>query len=125
MEQSRTYRYRRNITRTKSNEENQKKEFFLFRVYISLIIILAVFCITKIESEITNSMTEAISQALDVEISVETIKNLSENFLKDGINIINLNKQHDESVVPESSIPDSEMTQPFNEKTDSNSDTKN
>lgn len=101
------YTKRRSYTRNKAVDE--KKEMFLFRVYVSLFLVLAVFCVTKIDTSVTKDITLRIKEAMSVQMSVETLKNIGKSAAESLPDNIIHGENLGEDTIGESSIPDNEI----------------
>lgn len=120
MDYKNAYRRRSTYRRTTSGrarQENEKKEMFLFRIYVTVFMVLVVFCITKINNNAMNGVEERLKEALSSQISVEAIKDMSRSIAEegiDGLDIIN-GENLGEGTLSESSIPEEEFQKQVDE----------
>lgn len=120
MDYKNAYRRRSTYRRTtsgRSRQENEKKEMFLFRIYVTVFMVLVVFCITKINNNAMNGVEERLKEALSSQISVEAIKDMSRSIAEEGIDSLDIinGENLGEGTISESSIPEEEFQEQADE----------
>lgn len=120
MDYKNAYRRRSTYRRTtsgRSRQENEKKEMFLFRIYVTVFMVLVVFCITKINNNAMNGVEERLKEGLSSQISVEAIKDMSRSIAEEGIDSLDIinGENLGEGTISESSIPEEEFQEQADE----------
>ena len=120
MDYKNAYRRRSTYRRTtsgRSRQENEKKEMFLFRIYVTVFMVLVVFCITKINNNAMNGVEERLKEALSSQISVEAIKDMSRSIAEEGIDSLDIinGENLGEGTISQSSIPEDEFQEQADE----------
>ena len=120
MDYKNAYRRRSTYRRTtagRASQENEKKEMFLFRIYVTVFMVLVVFCITKINNNAMNGVEERLKEALSSQISVEAIKDMSRSIAEEGIDSLDIinGENLGEGTLSESSIPEEEFKEQVDE----------
>ena len=90
---------------------------FLFRIYVTVFMVLVVFCITKINNNAMNGVEERLKEALSSQISVEAIKDMSRSIAEEGIDSLDIinGENLGEGTISESSIPEEEFQEQADE----------